>query len=211
MKKITLALTFLILSTSAWANITIQTDSRVEILAVNQEINNVPKKGAGDLKIENGINQILVRVTSMVDGNGGKSKFNSNPIVLVFEANDETLTLESPFAIRSERDVERFNNNVDVKISSRGQEVSKKLDVIIDKSFGIFKDYDAMLVEYNLSGSPASIAPKSTLKKEATTRVTDDTPAEVAQSLFNMEQGFLEMTPEQRQEFVSWAVKHINH
>jgi len=81
MKKILILSIAVMMSAFAQAQVTIKTDNRVEVLAVNQTINKVPNKGKGDLKIANGDNQLLIRVTAMVDGNGGKTKFNSLPMI----------------------------------------------------------------------------------------------------------------------------------
>lgn len=211
MKKVLSILSVSLMSFIASAEVTIQTDSRVEILAVNQEINAVANRGAGDLKIKDGENQLLLRVTALVDGNGGKRKFNSLPMVIKFTAQDETLKLETPFAIRDERAVRAFEKSPSVKVTSNGHALDMETDIIFDQTFALIKDYDAMLAGYNKAGGVAAISPKS--------MTVVSTPVEVAQAptvakaideKVSLKADFLSMSPEQRQEFISWAVKHIN-
>lgn len=214
MNKILTVIALGLIGTFAHAQVTIQTDSRVEILAVNQAINNIPKRANGDLKIKNGVNQLLIRVTAMVDGNGGKKKFNSSPLVVKFEASNQTLKFETPFPIRDERAVNRFKKTPSIKVTSAGQDVSVECEQIFDHTFALIKDYDAMLTEYNLAGGSASIAVTSQVTPaevaiEPTYRAqTIEQPSMISSGIKG---NFLLMTPTERQEFISWAVKHINH
>ncbi|KGY13453.1 hypothetical protein NM22_04510 [Vibrio tubiashii] len=213
MNKLLIVMALGLFVTFAHAQVTIQTDSRVEILAVNQEINNIPKKAKGDLKIENGVNQLLIRVTGMVDGNGGKKKFNSFPLVVRFEASDQTLKFETPFPIRDERAVNRYKKSPSIKVTSAGQDVSFDTEQIFDQTFAFIKDYDAMLIEYNLSGGAASITMSnkpmhSRVPKQVLGSV--QTSGQLSIESTGIKDEYLLMTPTQRQEFISWAVKHIN-
>ena len=193
------------------AQVTILTDSRVEVLAVNQAINEVPKQGKGDLKIANGDNQLLLRVTALIDKNGGKERFTSVPIVAKFTANDQSLLFETPFAIRDERGVTKFEKSPSIKVTSNGQDVEIMTDLIYDQSFSLIKDYDAMLQGYNQVGGKAAIATASVTKKTTGAKVISQ-PQLQAESVTKtaLQSDFLSMTPDQRQEFISWAVKHIN-
>ncbi|WP_039948974.1 DUF2057 family protein [Vibrio ichthyoenteri] len=209
MKKILILSIAVMMSAFAQAQVTIKTDNRVEILAVNQTINQVPEKGEGDLQIANGENQLLIRVTAMVDGNGGKTKFNSLPMVIRFDAADQTLTLETPFAIRNERAVKQFSDNPSVSIMSKGQEIPYVLDTIHDQTFALLKDYNAMLSRYNQTQGKATIAPvaiqASTVPKTPLDHQRhDDSLHKVAET------AFMQMTPTQRQQFIAWAVQRLN-
>ncbi|WP_117233507.1 DUF2057 family protein [Vibrio maerlii] len=210
MNKIMVILGLALISTFTHANVTIKTDSRVEILAVNQVINDVPKKGKGDLKIENGINQLLIRVTALVDSNGGKQKFNSFPMVVKFEARDQVLEMETPFAIRDERGVRKFEKAPSIKVTSDGKAVAIETDLIYDQTFAFIKDYGEMLTQYNLAGGPAAIELDNFTQEP---KIMDKQPKEVGIKptvSIGIKGEFLDMTPLQRQEFISWAVKHIN-
>lgn len=210
MKKI-IAVALCLVSAMAHAQVTIKTDNRVEILAVNQAINQVPHKGKGDLKIANGVNQLLVRVTALVDSNGGKKKFNSLPMVVLFEANDQVLELQTPFAMRDERAIEKFQQQPSVSITSNGQAVPYTMGVIHDQTFALIKDYDEMLAGYNQSGEAAAIQAKPKAEPLVLPVVKQqETKAGTASVEASIEQQYLALTPEQRQAFISWAVKHIN-
>ncbi|MCK6262630.1 DUF2057 domain-containing protein [Vibrio sp. ZSDE26] len=221
MKKLAI-LSLALCSAFSYAKTTIQTDSRVEILAVNQEINQIANTGKGDLQIENGQNQLLVRVTAMIDTNGGKEKFNSSPLVVTFDVSDETLLLETPFAIRDQRGVNRYNKNPNIKVTSNGKDVETSVDIITNETFALIKDYNAMLATYNQSNGVAAI---STAAAATVASTTASTPKPVAlpeveapqkqtkpvAKPSSLQADFLAMTPEQRQEFVSWAVKNLNN
>ncbi|NVD07221.1 DUF2057 domain-containing protein [Vibrio sp. JPW-9-11-11] len=214
MKQLILTVALLVMSGMTCAQVIIQTDSRVEILAVNQPLNPVPKTAKGDLSMANGQQQLLLRVTAMVDGNGGKRKFHSHPMVVRFEANNETLLFTTPFAIRDQRGVDKFEKNPTVKVTRNGEPVRIVMDQIANQSFALINDYDAMLAEYNRTGGVAAIPQdlasntihsRSTVPESPPRESTGDLPV-----LKQIEADFLSMTPEQRQAFISWAVKHIN-
>ncbi|WGV99632.1 DUF2057 domain-containing protein [Vibrio sp. YMD68] len=216
MKKLAI-LSLALCSAFSYAKTTIQTDSRVEILAVNQEINQIANSGKGDLQIENGQNQLLVRVTAMIDTNGGKEKFNSSPMVVTFDVSDETLLLETPFVIRDQRAVNKYNRDPRVKVTSSGEAVSITTDVISNETFALIKDYEAMLSSYNQAGGQAAIVSSSVAAASIAKPVTlpeiesSKKQTKPASKPSSLQADFLEMTPEQRQEFVSWAVKNLNN
>lgn len=211
MKQLFAAVALVLVSSMANAQVTIHTDNRVEILAVNQQINQIPKKAKGDLKIANGRNQVLLRVTAMVDGNGGKQKFNSNPMVVTFDASNETLLFETPLAIRDQRGVRKFEKQPTVKVTRNGQPVTIITEQIFNQSFALIHDYDAMLEEYNLAGGVAAISVQT-----PTLRNNDKLQSHKVSKQGNschsgaIQSDFLSMNPAERQEFISWAVKHIN-
>ena len=200
MKYILVGAITLLMSWSALAQVTILTDNRIELLAVNTEINPVLEKGE-NLKINNGLNQILVRVTAMVDGNGGKSKFVSSPIVLKFDANDQTLELKTPFPIRDQQAVRKFEKNPTLSITSKGAEFDVTKDVIIDNEFSFFKDYDKLLEKYNLTDAIAAINSHN-LKENAKVVSTE----KVSPSIQSQ---FLTMTVEEQQAFMQWAMRNL--
>ncbi|WP_047049682.1 DUF2057 family protein [Vibrio mexicanus] len=217
MKKLAILLCALI-SVPAFSKVTVQTDNRVEILAVNQAINDVPNIGRGDLQIENGENQLLIRVTAMIDTNGGKEKFSSLPMVVKFNASDETLKFETPYAIRDNRGVTRFKRAPEVKVTSSKGAIDVVTDNITNQTFDLIKDYNAMLANYNREGGVAAItAAPVQLPEVAPVPVH---PIETAVSSkqtkpmvkpSQLQKDFMAMTPEQRQEFVSWAVKNMSN
>ncbi|MGF1908023.1 DUF2057 domain-containing protein [Vibrio kasasachensis] len=206
-----LAVFLCLFSVTTHAKVTIKTDNRVEVLAVNQSINQIPNKGKGDLKIVNGDNQLLIRVTGLYDTNGGKRKFSSYPMVIRFNAQDEVLFLETPFAIRDERGVNKFKKSPSVKITSDAHAVEYKLDIIYDQTFELIKDYNAMLDVYNQSGGKAAILAdfESQPKLNRPSQLVKKTQSKCSDAIA-IEDAFLNLTPEQRQNFISWGVQHIN-
>ncbi|MCG9726010.1 DUF2057 family protein [Vibrio brasiliensis] len=211
MKQLFAAVALVLVSSMANAQVTIHTDNRVEILAVNQQINQIPKKAKGDLKIANGHNQVLLRVTAMVDGNGGKQKFNSNPMVVTFDASNETLLFETPFAIRDQRGVRKFEKQPTVKVTRNGQPVTIITEQIFNQSFALIHDYDAMLEEYNLAGGVAAVSVETpTLRNNDKLQSDKVSKQDNSRHSGAIQSDFLSMSPAERQEFISWAVKHIN-
>lgn len=200
MKVIFLGMITLLMSWGASAQVTILTDNRIELLAVNTEINPILEKGE-NLKINNGINQLLVRVTAIVDGNGGKSKFVSSPIVLKFDAKDQVLELKTPFPIRDENAVRKFEKAPTLSVTSGGEDFDVIKDVIIDNEFSFFKDYDKLLEKYNLTNSIASINGKPVIIESAVTSKAGVSPTIQSQ--------FLLMSAEEQQAFMQWAMRNL--
>ncbi|MGR5118393.1 DUF2057 family protein [Vibrio astriarenae] len=193
------------------AKVVVKTDNRVEILAVNQSLSAVAKQGKGDLQLNDGINQLLVRVTAIYDTNGGKRKFNSLPLVVKFEASDQTVLIETPFPIRDERDVSRFQSSPTVLLTSDGKTLNVEMEQVTEKSFKIIKDYDELLAQYNSTNGIASVqAQLSEEPKVEIAQAKSNKHSQSSNSEKKLQDDFLKMTPQERQEFVSWAVKHLN-
>ncbi|GAK82921.1 UPF0319 protein VPA1584 precursor [Vibrio ponticus] len=153
----------------------------------------------------------MVRVTGLVDTNGGKKRFASLPIVIRFNATNQILKLETPFPIRAERDIKKFKESPSIKITSNGLPVDYQMDVIENQTFAFIKDYDKMLSTYNYSGGKAAILAEfeSQGEIERVSKAALTTTVKCTNALA-IEEAFLGMTPEQRQKFISWGVQHIN-
>ncbi|MDN3684365.1 DUF2057 family protein [Vibrio sinaloensis] len=146
----------------------------MRFLAVNQAINEVPKQGKGDLKkIANGDNQLLLRVTALIDKKNGGVR-SASPQFLLWLSLPLMIRacyLKRLFAIRDERGVTKFEKSPSIKVTSNGQDVEIMTDLIYDQSFSLIKDYDAMLQGYNQAGGKAAIATASVTKKTTGAKV----------------------------------------
>lgn len=217
-----LTLLSLFICQSLWASVQLTTEGRVEVLALNSTDTIVHVK-PGEWQLPNGTNQLLVRVSGMIDTNGGKQKFNGLPLVVTFEAHDQAVTIAEPFVIRDQRGVERYKRAPSVHLHVNGQPLPYQSDEIYDQSFSLTKNYDEMLASYNELGYGKAQLRTSTLKSTATAATSpapSDVVLEATPSLTDKEESrrtsrlqhdFLTLPASERQEFLSWAVKHLNH
>ncbi|MCG7498465.1 DUF2057 domain-containing protein [Vibrio sp. Of7-15] len=191
------------------AEVLINFDRGVEVLAVGQhEYTPSILSSTADFKLNNGVNQLLIRVTALVNRNGAKEKYVSQPFVMKFTASDTELLVSAPFAIRDDRGVRKFEKQPHVLLTQSGESYSFKSEMITSKEFSLFKNYNELLGKYNQSGGVASLSVID-MGSENVQITASESPDPCGKSS-GLQGDFLLMSFEGRQEFISWAVKHLH-
>ncbi|MGM0952963.1 MAG: DUF2057 family protein [Pseudomonadota bacterium] len=145
-----------LLSTQAFADVTLTLGSCLQAHAVNgQEKQLAP----GDsLTLTNGSHQLVVDCTVNV-GRSDDDAFpeTSDAFVLLFDARDTELTLSAP-AIGTDPQMERFNRQGNFRlVSDGGTPVSYQADVLEKEGFQVFRDYVDELEAFNRTDSSAAL------------------------------------------------------
>lgn len=101
-------------------------------------------------EVPNGTNQIVLRVSKLVDNNSGeKEKFNSDPFVVMFDAEDTDITIAMDAKVTRLIHVEKFNEDPKIKLTdSNGNIVDFKIDKL-PAILGLGRDYLKELEKYN--------------------------------------------------------------
>lgn len=224
-KKLLLA-SAMVMAHSAHATVDVSFAPDVETVIVNgnKTLNLLEK--TEDLTLNNGLNQIVVRVSKLVEGQGQLEKYRSEPIVITLTANDQQFKVVPGARVVSSIDVRNFDANPTVKlIASNGNVIDAKMDVLPRNNSGdtatLFgRDYLKDLAYYNQSqgygfaGEKPLVEPKKKpkqlVKLESTTTAVE--PIAVVQSTKivvaeqELKKIYLQLTPEQRKAFLGWAV-----
>lgn len=188
------------------AEVQVNFDRGVEILAVGKhEYTPSILSSTDGFPLSNGISQLLVRVTSLVNRNGTKEKYVSQPFVMKFMASDTELVVSAPFTIRDDRGVRKFESQPHVLLTQNGESYPFKSEVIISSEFSLFKNYNELLEKYNQLEEVASLS-----VTDIKTEIADINDSDPEIKSIDLQGDFLSMSIEDRQEFISWAVKHLH-
>ena len=156
-KKLLLA-SAMVMAHGANAAVEVSFTPDVETVIVNgQKTLNLLEK-TEDLTLDNGLNQIVVRVSKLVEGQGQLEKYRSEPIVITLTTSDQSFEVQPGARVISSIDVRNFDANPYVKlVTLNGGTIDAKMDVLpknkIGDSGAIFgRDYLKDLAYYNQEG-----------------------------------------------------------
>ncbi|MCL1065746.1 DUF2057 domain-containing protein [Shewanella olleyana] len=135
-----------------------------------------------DIALEKGQNQIVFRYVVNYRDNGMQTLFNSNAVVLTFDADDAQYQLTLP-TIRNKNAANKFNREPEVNLSSnQSDSVPHKIDVLRKSGIQIGRDYVEEMHTYNQTQQVAAVAAfaPALTAPTATTGVTSTTAPAVA-------------------------------
>nr|WP_159063804.1 DUF2057 family protein [Thaumasiovibrio occultus] len=211
--KTLIAGSLLLASASASAEVTLQLHKDLQALIVNGESQGFSLTGHNEFVLPDGQNQVVVRVSKLLPLGSEYEKFNSRPMVLTFDATNTVVEILPSREIRRPNEVDGFDVKPSVKVN--GVELSSIAfhQGLLQRAPGMLPDYNRDLVAYNnMNGFShlneqaqpvvAAVAPRVVYEAEdgATVPLT---PEEL--------QGiFLQMSVEEKQAFMAWAVQNMN-
>ncbi|OBU14727.1 hypothetical protein AYY19_02875 [Photobacterium aquimaris] len=224
-KKLLLA-SALVMAHGAQAAVDVSFAPDVETVIVNgnKTLNLLEK--TEDLTLNNGLNQIVVRVSKLVEGQGQLEKYRSEPIVITLTVNDKQFKVVPGARVVSSIDVRNFDANPTVKlIASNGDVINAKMDVLPRNNSGdtatLFgRDYLKDLAYYNQSQGYAFAGekplvepkkkPKQLVKIESPATAVEPVaivqPAKMVAAEQELKNIYSQLTPQQRKAFLGWAV-----
>ncbi|WP_181314159.1 DUF2057 family protein [Photobacterium phosphoreum] len=222
-KKLLLA-SAMVMAHGANAAVEVSFTPDVETVIVNgQKTLNLLEK-TEDLTLDNGLNQIVVRVSKLVEGQGQLEKYRSEPIVITLTTSDQSFEVQPGARVISSIDVRNFDANPYVKlVTLNGGTIDAKMDVLpknkIGDSGAIFgRDYLKDLAYYNQSQGYAfageeplvkpKLEPKQLVKIEpkAVQPVAVILPTKLVAAEQEIKNIYSQLTPQQRKVFLGWAV-----
>ncbi|GIU53888.1 MULTISPECIES: DUF2057 domain-containing protein [Shewanella] len=183
-KSLLIALALLITSPMSFAASILDLPNNVEVKMLNGKTYD----GDDDIALTEGTNQIVFRYVVNYRDSGMQTQFNSNAVVLTFDANNDQYELELP-SIRNKNAANKFNKQPAMTLTnSQDKSVSFKSDVLVKEGLQIGRDYPEEMAIYNQSQLAASVtafapvvtAPIAATPVIATTQATLVTETQVA-------------------------------
>lgn len=203
-KSILLLGAFVPFFSQADVNVTLHKD--VEALLVNGEelpLSFLTKK---KFKLANGINQLVVRMSKLIENRGQYEKFNTDLLVITFSASDSSFTISPSRKITAERQVNDFKQNPSFDlINAKGNKISSKQQVL-PISRGLVQNYEKDIIKFNAKHG-YQIGDYSINTMAAVAPVV--TNASTKNKLILMQADYLRMSAKERQVFLDWAVKNV--
>ncbi len=189
----------------------------IEPLVLNgKELSRNDYQSSQVIRLQPGQNQLLFALDQLVVEDGRRNKLVFPAVVIKFDAGSSPVSLSYP-VFRHVDQAKKFRNNLDFAlVDEQGQPVEHQVDLLHIKGFSHFSDYELAVDEYNRVGGIASVTQGANVKtdthsNQVAPQAVVQTKQVAVQASSTIKDDFLSMTPTERQEFISWAVKHINH
>lgn len=154
------------------------------------------------IELEDGVNQIVVRVEKLVSKQGEKEKFNSQPVVLNLNASDSDLYLTPGTEITRPDQAAEFNKRPYISVKDASGNEVKVTQGILPNLGGITRDYEKELAKYNLNTGFKASNSEVQVQGEAIKSTASAMPNEM------VEYWFLQATQPEKTEFTDWAFKN---
>ena len=222
--KVTLLATSLFFAYGANAAVEVTFAPDVETIIVNGDKTLNLLEKTEDLRLDNGLNQIVVRVSKLIQGQGDLEKYRSEPLVITFTADDQKFNIKPDVRIINSIDVSNFNVKPSMKlVTENGSTIDAKIDVLpknqIGDSGSMFgRNYLKDLAYYNQAQGYAFAgqAPIVELKQEPKQLVKIESkvvqpiavvqPTKLVAAEHELKNIYSQLTPQQRKAFLGWAV-----
>ncbi|EGA63541.1 DUF2057 family protein [Vibrio brasiliensis] len=210
-----LALSCGLIAPLSFADVNIDIPRDVQILVVNGEDAGYSSFGFDykeNLHLNDGINQVVFRISKVVNESGNKStKFKSKPLVATIESADSHLKLEVP-NLKTLQSGYDFDSNPSFNVSTIDGEVEyfKQGQLRTLATFG--SDFVQATENFNKSSEPASLAhlvSASTNPNKVTAPTPEKKVKATAQANTDLKSLFLNKSYQEKQEFLSWAIKNM--
>ncbi len=213
---------FFACSVNAAVEVTFAPDVETVIVNGNETLNLL--ENTEDLTLENGLNQIVVRVSKLVQGQGHLEKYRSEPMVITFTVNDQNINIKPNDRIINSVDVMNFDAAPSMKlVTTNGTSVEAKIEVLPKNKIGdtssmFGRDYLKDLAYYNqalgyaFTGQEAIIQPKPivpTKLVKVESKAVDSVisnPVKLVAAEQEIKNIYSQLTPQQRKAFLGWAV-----
>lgn len=209
LKKLLLSSALLALASPSMAQVNLELPKGVHLLVVNGQDAGYSSLGFNHqpvLELPDGQNQIVFRIGKIVMESGSlKTKYDSVPIVALFEASDTKLELEVP-RIDTLAQGQQYDKSPSFDMLDNGKPINVKSDTLA-VGFDISPNYVTLTKEYNQTQGVASLhnAPQSKPVTTNTAQVPNHPDAD------NMlKYWFEQASPESRKAFLSWAISNMD-
>lgn len=223
----------------AQADVNIKLHRDVEALVINGEAQPISLMGKRRLNLQNGMNQLVVRVSKLVESESSFEKFKTDPLVITFDAKNVDLTINATRNIFSKRQIKDFEQNPSfLLVTNKGETIASE-QVLLPEGVGLVRDHEKELAKFNqkrgivIPGDQtlqavaavtlAAVSPvqavmaQGALKNVAPESTQVITPKLKKQANVSSENGlilmkadFLRMAPQDKKVFLQWAVKNVN-
>ena len=202
-----LAGSVLLVSSAVFAGVTVELHRDLAPVVIDGEEVGFRIGTQSLIELENGKNQLVVRVSKLIPKQNEFEKYYSYPVVLTFEARDTALYVTPAEIVRSKEQAKRFRKNpvMDVTDSS-GKPFAVHQGVLMPGT-GLVRDYEDELADYNQEHGfmvAAGGEPEQILKAAPVT--TEKT--ETSQAMDMVQYWYGKASAKEKQQFAEWAFQN---
>jgi len=182
------------------ASINVSLHQDLELLVLNKKNVGFTIFDNNKFTLENGKQQIVIRVSKLVQKQGQKEKFKSEPIIITLDTNDAELIISPTRVFFLHERIEGFDKNPVLSATNNGKPFELN-QVLLERGAGISRDYAAELKAQNEFNNVA-ITPASEVAVVTTTVKKAASPLKMSQDLF------AKASATEKEQFTDWAFKN---
>ena len=203
-------------SLPALSAVDVQIQREIAPVIINGESLGFTLQKRSVLELDDGLNQVVVRIEQLVQNSlGEREKFNSTPVVVTFDESNVDLELTIPKRFSTIAKAEQFNENPQFLLTNKKTgKVVKTTQDILPNGGGITRDYEKETARYNskngilLNGvQPVMVA--AAVSAPQSVEVAKALPVE-SKSTEMVKYWFGEATPQDQEKFAQLAFSHRN-
>jgi uncharacterized protein YccT (UPF0319 family) len=214
MKKTGLAIACgLLMSSMAMADSALTFQSEIVPEVVNSKaIHNGFFTAVDRIKIPEGQNQIGVTVGQLVFEDAKRRKFDSDLMLVSFDAKDGESYQLSYKKMRTMDEANRFNQNPQFTLTNQaGESLDYTVRVVSNNGFKQFQDYESEVVAFNQNQKQAKATVKANdvVSASANIQPVSIESSSTAVVASDIKTQFSSMTREQQQTFMQWAMLNL--
>lgn len=215
MKKIVILSSLLAVGFSlpAIADVKVELSPELTLLAVNgsEDFGEKWYSNTRKVNLKDGDNQLLVRVEKLIPQAGDWAKFNSKPMVVSFNASNETVKLSSAFKINGVEAQAKFEKYPALTLQNQSGNMVNFNFAVLPGSYSVLSGYEKALTAYNAKQGnseflPAQIQSTPISNVVATQTQTLSQPSSGTVILSSVQSDFLSLTDIERKKFLQWAI-----
>ncbi|OZS44842.1 YccT family protein [Photobacterium sanguinicancri] len=214
MKKLIVALTLLAgcLSWQANAESTLTFNKEIGPLVLNgDEVASDIFSSPNQLTLESGTNQVLFALGQLVVEDGRRTKFNSVPFIVRFNAPSDDVALSyQPF--RTMEEAKAFDKDPRFVLkSASGEMIPFQLEPLYVNGMQGMKNYEKAVLKYNQKETGIAVV---AIGQTSTTPVDQIKPKNAntgSSQRMILEAGFNNLSAQEQQAFMMWAMKNLKN
>lgn len=190
-------------SAAAYASVDVVLHRDVALVVENGEKAPLRLVTKSEYQLENGQNQLVVRLEKLIRSSYGEpEKFNSETVVITFDAHDEAFFLKPNFEVKTKQDSEKFKQKPNFSLISQKTEqpYNAKMDFLIDGG-GITRDYELEVARYNVKNDIELSLSLQAALKVAKKKSNDIAPNDM------IEHWYVKATGKDQKKFTDFAFK----
>ncbi|WP_299016052.1 DUF2057 domain-containing protein [uncultured Photobacterium sp.] len=209
-----------LLSLPVAADVKLELPKEVSILSINGEdgrsgLLSFVSSHPDQITLPNGQNQIVYEIQKIYNkGSSQGKKYRSAPQVLSFNSVDEKLTMTIP-PLASYESAQKFDKSISISLkNTSGASIDYTNEKLPLDGFSLSRNYANLLASYNQSKNinTANINANN-INPPTQKNITSSNYHEQQTSsskLITLKNVYNQMSEEEKQEFLSWAIKNIN-
>ena len=216
LKKTTLSVGLLLLGCShVQSAVDIQLSPDIEVAVVNGE-SSFSFFGQDDqLQLNNGLNQLVVRVSKLIQGQGDLEKYRSEPMIITFDTTDTAINIQPGQRILNSVDANNYDDDPKLKVFDKsGSPINAKFDLLkregkFDSSALFSRNYLKDVAIYNKKNGYSFVqsAIEPEIIQTANIATLEVKPKKMVKTQDgSLQSQYLNLTTEQRKAFLQWAI-----